>query len=237
MLRALSIALLLFLGIAQTGCEEGLEDLVNDDSLTNEEVVAGLKEALKVGTDSTVVQLNAVDGYFKNELIKIFIPPEAQNAAEFVQNNVPGGEQIVADILVKMNRAAEEAASEAKPIFFDAITGITIQDGFNILNGADTAATGYLRVNTNSELMAAYTPKVENAMSSVGLQQAWTEFANIYNNFPTTFNPIPEDISAYVTAEALDGLFIVVGQKETDIRNNVQARVTDILEKVFGSLD
>jgi hypothetical protein len=239
-IRRTLVGLLITAGLVfQMGCDTA-EDILNNTGLSTEEVVAGLKQALTVGTDSTTKQLNVTDGYFGNALIKIPMPDYASNVIEVVQA-VPGGQQLINDVVLKMNRAAEMAAAEAKPIFWSAITGMTIQDGWNILKGTDTAATSYLRTNTTDSLYAAYRPHVEQAMTSVGVQQAWSTLSAEYNDIcaltPWLCNPVDEDISDYVTNKALNGLFVVVGQKETDIRTNAAFRVTDLLRKVFAEQD
>jgi uncharacterized protein (DUF736 family) len=221
----------LTLALPTTGCDEA-SDIINPPGLTDAEVIAGLKEALTIGTDSTVQQVNALDGYFGNALIKIQMPDYAQNAINVV-GNLPGGQALIDNVVLKMNRAAEAAAQEAKPIFWEAITDITIADGWNILRGADTAATSYLRVNTEDPLYTAYKPKVEAAMTQVGVQQAWSQLTDLYNTVPLV-EPVPTDISDWVTSRALRGLFVVVGQKEAQIRNDVTMRVTDLLRRVFA---
>jgi Protein of unknown function (DUF4197) len=225
--------------VPQMGCDE-VENILGTTGISNEEVVDGLKEALKVGTDSTVTQLNINDGYFGNALIKIPMPEYADNVVQLV-NQLGGafGQQLINTVVLKMNRAAEEAAVEAKPIFVNAITGMSIQDGWNILKGADTAATGFLRSNTNESLYVLYRPYIETAMTSVGVQQAWLELSDYYNTICIFggCNPVPTDISDHVTNKALNGLFVVVGQKETAIRNNVANRVTDLLRRVFAEQD
>lgn len=240
-----AILMLCVVALPLTSCLEE-EDLNN--ALSEEEVVAGLKEALVVGTDSTVLQVSTLDGYLKNELIKIALPEEAQPLLQSALNNPLAGpllQPLVDQTIESMNRAAEGAATKAKPIFVDAITGITIGDGFAILEGPDTAATSYLKTNTFTDLETAYTPDVTAAMTEAGVQDVWADVTSIYNQYNLT-NPLtgtklfgddlPTDLSAHVTTKALDGLFVVVGQKETDIRNNLAARVTDLLRRVFGSL-
>jgi hypothetical protein len=217
------------------GCNEDI--LRNPESgLTNEEIIKGLREALTVGTDSTVKQVNALDGYFKNELIRIVLPPEAQQVQK-IAGQFPIVKTLLDTVVLKMNRSAEAAAKEATPIFKDAILKMTIVDGYKILKGTDTAATNYLRVNTFSPLQALYKPKVESAMTEIGVQQTWGEIVKVvdtYNQIPLVEKiTINRDISQYVTGKALHGLFIVVGQKERDIRKDPVKRVTDILRKVF----
>ena len=214
--------------LSLTSCDEGLLE----PKLTNEEIIAGLREALSVGTDSTVKQVNALDGYYKNTMIKILFPPEAQKAQEVI-SALPGGQALVDQFVMEMNRSAEAAAKESTPIFKNAIMGMTIADGYSILKGStDTAATNFLRKNTFTQLHGLYTPKIKDAMTSVGAQQTWESIANQYNAIPfvTKINP---DISNYVTGRALHGLFLVVAEKERDIRKDPTKRVTDILRKVF----
>lgn len=217
------------------GCDEDGNPLGGlDDQLTETDVVAGLKQALEVGTDSTVNQLTAVDGYLGNELIRLALPPEAAEVESAIRGLGAGA--LVDEFVLKMNRAAEDAATEAAPIFKNAITNITVDDGWGILRGVDTAATHYLRVNTYNELTGLYAPKIENSMSKVGAQQAWQAMTQQYNQLPLV-DPIETDISRYITTRALDGLFVTVGQKEQGIRNDVSLRVTDLLKEVFAEQD
>lgn len=203
-------------------------------TLTEEEVVAGLKEALRVGADTVTRHLNRIDGYYGDSLIRILFPEDARRVKAAIEA-LPGGPDLIAGLIVKMNRAAEEAADEAKPIFWQAIEAITITQGMQILKGDSTAATRYLESQTRDSLFARYKPRIQEAMESVGAQQAWGEIVDLYNSLPTTFNPIENrDLSAYVTDRALYGLFLKIGQHETRIRRDVQYRVTDLLQKVFA---
>lgn len=235
LIRIKLFSLVLLTALLMGGCSEDI--LRNPESgLTNEEIIKGLREALTVGTDSTVKQVNTLDGYLKNELIRIALPPEAQEVQK-IAGQFPIVKTLLDTVVLKMNRSAETAAKEATPIFKDAILKMTIVDGYKILKGTDTAATNYLRVNTFSPLQGLYKPKVENAMTEIGVQQTWGEIVKVVD----TYNQIPfvdkivitRDISQYVTGKALNGLFVVVGQKERDIRKDPIKRVTDILRKVF----
>lgn len=214
--------------IAFSSCEE-------ENTLSESEVVAGLKEALKVGTDNSVEQTSKTDGYFGNAAIKIFFPEEAQQIKTAVEAIPFVGKPAVDELIKKLNRAAEDAATEAKPIFIDAITNITIQDGFDILFGADTAATYYLRKNTFDQLKSAFSPKIGASLDKVKANDAWSEVTTLYNTVST--DPVNTDLTDYTTTKALDGLFVIVGEEEKKIRENPAARVTDILQKVFSELD
>lgn len=216
--------------------------LEEDQDKKSPDIIAGLKEALRVGATNSVLQLNKENGYFNNPInpaLKILLPPEAK-AVESTLRDIGLGPK-VDDFILQMNRAAEDAASEAKPIFYDAITGITIDDGMNILKGADTAATHYLKGRTFNSLQGIYQPKIKASMEKVNAQQTWETIATNYNDYATlpfvNQKPLPTDISAYVTEKGLVGLFKVVGQEETKIRKDPVARVTDILKEVFALQD
>jgi len=218
--------------------------LLNTDP-TDGEIGSGLKEALNVGIGKGVSELIKTDGYFGNELLKILLPPEAQQVQEIITKYVPGGDKLVKDAVLKMNRAAEDAANEAKPIFVDAITSMSITDAKNILFGNQNAATSYLRDKTLQSLVAAYAPKINNSLSKVGAIQAWEALSKPYNKFANSpaaslvkgAKPINPDLGAYVTQKALDGLFLKVSDSEKDIRQNIASRTSQVLQRVFGMLD
>jgi hypothetical protein len=212
---------------------------------TELEIGSGLKEALNVGVSQGVEQLLKTDGYFKNELIKILMPPEAVKVESIMRKYVPGGDKLINDAILKMNRAAEDAANEAKPIFVNAITGMTITDAKNILFGGNSSATNYLKDKTLSGLTQAYSPRINNSLDKVGASQAWKALADPYNKFANSpaaalvkdAKPINPDLGAYVTQKALDGLFFKVQEKENDIRQNLASRTSQLLQRVFGLLD
>ncbi|MEN2993342.1 MAG: DUF4197 domain-containing protein [Bacteroidia bacterium] len=213
------------------GCEK--VKLPLPEQLSEAEIVAGLKEALKVSTDTTVRLLNRLDGYYGDSLIRILLPPDGQNVWRAIAA-LPGGQDLLNDLTVRMNRAAEEAADEAKPIFWQAIEGLTITQGMQILKGDSVAATRYLREKTYDSLYVRYKPRIQEAMNQVGAQAAWEEIVNLYNSLPLVEPIQNRDLSAYVTERALYGLFLKVGQHETKIRRDVRYRVTDLLRKVFA---
>lgn len=201
--------------------------------LTEAEVVAGLKEALNVSTDTAVANGSMPNGYFLNPQIKIPFPEEASVVMSVV-NALPGGSILIDAFVQKLNSAAEDAAVKATPIFRDAILNITIDDAFGILNGADTAATNYLRVNTFSALYTAFKPDIQESLESVGAQQAWEDVIDLYNSVPFT-DPVDTDLANYTTNKGLNGLFILVGEEEIKIRNDISHQVTDLLQQVFGN--
>lgn len=236
-------------------CDEETVNALLSGELTEAEVIQGLKEALTVGTDTSVTTVSRVNGYFSDQAIKILLPDDVEQVLEDAKS-VPGYSQLVeplvndlkADVVLSLNRAAEDAAPQAKDIFVDAITGMTIADGFNILNGSDTAATAYLRANTYSQLTSAFSPSISTSLAKplVAGQSA----NQLYNSFVTEYNDVAgsfagqlagleeitsTDLGTYVTQKGLDGLFLKVAEEEKDIRNDPLARVTDILERVFGN--
>lgn len=208
------------------------EDLQLDDLLSDGDVVAALKEALTVGTDTAVFQGSALDGYLGNPDIKIFFPEEA-GIVQTVVGAIPGGDLLIDEFIVSLNRAAEDAADEAKPIIKDAIVNISFDDAMAILDGVDTAATNYLRLNTFSSLYDAFKPDIQNSLESVGAQQGWEEVIDLYNTIPFT-EDVNTDLADYTTNRGLDGLFHLVGQEEIKIRNDIEHQVSDLLQEVFG---
>lgn len=204
-----------------------------ENALTDEQIVAGLKEALKVGTENSVNSAHQTDGYFANLAIKILFPEDAA----FVKTALDaiGLSAITDELVLKLNRAAEDAADKAKPIFIDAITNMTILDALTILNGNNDAATQYLKANTYEQLKAAFKPDIENSLNSVGAAQAWTTVIDAYNTIPL-HQTVNTDLADYTTGKALDGLFVLVAKEEEKIRTDPAARINEILQQVFGSL-
>ncbi len=201
-------------------------------NLTNSEIIAGLKQALEIGSNNAGSQLSALNGYFGNQLIKILMPPEVRQVEQTLRSIGMGSE--VDKAILAMNRAAEDAAQKAAPIFVDAIRTITIQDGLSILRGGNGAATNYLKGRTTQQLTNAFRPVIENSLRKVDATKYWSQVFTIYNRLPTTRTKVNPDLTGYVTERALNGLFVTVEQEENKIRQNPSARVTDLLKKVFG---
>ncbi len=207
--------------------------------LTETEIVAGLKEALQVGADTSVATVNKTDGYFNNPLLKIPFPEDVLFVEDALSNltilGQPVGQTAVDAFVLKLNRAAENAAIQAKPIFLNAISGMTITDGLNILMGADDAATGYLRTNTYDNLKTTFQPDIQNSLDAVGAQVAWNEVSTLYNTVSST--PANTDLADHTTKKALNGLFTLITAEELKIRTDVGYRVSDLLKKVFAEQD
>jgi hypothetical protein len=217
-------------------------DKASNTSLSNEEVIAGLREALNVGTDTSVTILHKTDGYFRDEAVKILLPPEAQVMYQNL-SKVPGLDALMDKTILAMNRAAEDAASEAKPIFVSAIKGITIGDGFTILNGADTSATEYLRSKTYDSLYITFQPKINASLSkplvaNLSAEDTYSQMVDLYNTASLNgllFDQVTTNsLSEHVTKKGLNGLFLKVADQEKKIRKDPLAQVTDLLKKVFG---
>lgn len=202
--------------------------------LSNEDVIAGLKEALQKGTERSVDKAGATNGFWQNELIRIAFPPEAI----MVKNTLLdlGIKKPVEDFEMTLNRAAEEAAKEAVPVFVEAITSMTIQDGFNLLRGGENAATNYLREKTTATLTTKFRPVVEDATSKVALTKQWNTVATAYNTATllTGGKAVDPDLNGYVTQQAINGLFTLIAAEEKKIREDPLARTTDLLRKVFA---
>ena len=231
------LLILPLMALVFAGCDslQSLQNsLTTDTPLTEEETARGLKSALEVGTGKSVDILSKRDGYFKDPLVKILFPPEAQQAADKLRQLGMG--KLVDDFEESMNRGAEKAAVEAKPIFVNAIKQMSIRDAKNILFGADDAATQYFQTKTRTQLYNAFSPKVKTALDEVYATKYWTDITTTYNKIPLV-KPVETDLVKYTTDKALDGLFSKVAIEEKKIRDNPAARINELLKRVFGKLD
>jgi hypothetical protein len=199
-------------------------------SLSTSDVISGLKEALNNGVNNGTAKLSSIDGFFANAAVKILMPPEAEKVEKTLRNIGLGKE--VDNAILSMNRAAEDAAKSAAPIFLNAIKQMSISDAWGILRGGDTAATAYLRKTTTISLTNAFKPVIEISLEKVDATKYWNTVFTNYNKF--ALNKINPDLSSYVTDKALYGIFYEIGQQEMQIRKDPVARTTDILKKVFG---
>ena len=206
---------------------------VSVNSLSEIDIAKGLKDALIIGANNSSKQLNILDGFNKNNLIRIPFPPEVAQVATKLRDLGMGGK--VDEFEVTLNRAAEQAAKDAAPIFSDAITQMSITDAKNILTGSNNAATTYLQTKTTDALFAAFSPTIKSALGSNMATSKWTEITSIYNKLPF-ITAVETDLTKYTTNKALSGLFTVLADEEKKIRENPASRTTDILQKVFGSV-
>ena len=208
--------------------------LTEDSPLTSAEIGSGLKEALTLGIGKGSDRLSRTDGYFKSSY-KILLPEEAREITNKLQN-VPGFSEIENVILEKINRGAEDAAKKAKPIFVDAIKSMTFNDAMNILMGNNTAATQYLNQATYNNLYKEFNPVIIESLDKFNARKYWSDAVNAYNSIPFV-NKINSNLDDYITKEALNGLFGMVEKEEINIRQNIGARTTDLLKKVFAKQD
>jgi hypothetical protein len=236
-MRTHVLALVIGIGLVATPASAQVDQLLKGMGIGQQSGVpegkasAGLKEALQVATEKSVNLTGRPDGYFSNAAIKILMPEKLRSVEQGLRM-VGYGPQ-VDEFVLSMNRAAEQAASAAKQIFMDAITGMTFDDAKKILSGGNTSATEFFKAKTTDQLTAAFKPVVDKTMSQVGVTRQYQELMGRFDAIPfartQTF-----DIDGYVTDKALDGLFHVVGEQEMLIRTNPAARTTALLQEVFA---
>jgi len=205
----------------------------NANKLSSDEVVNGLKEALTVGAEKATASASQSGGFNQNELIRIPFPEEALEVKELAIK--VGMKNQVEEFEDTMNKAAEKASADAVQILVGAVSSMSVRNGYDILNGTDTAAAHYLRETTTDQLIEKFKPIVESAINEVDLTSYWQPLASTYNKNPFKKKEINPDLTSYVTGKALDGLFTLIKEEEKSIRENPEARVTDLLKKVFGN--
>ncbi len=214
--------------------QQVMEQLPQQDGLGNEQIAAGLKEALKKGIDKEVTKLMAPDGFYNDQLVKILLPPELQKVDKTLRDM--GMEQLADEGLKLLNKAASDAVKEAKPVFVDAITSMTFDDAKNILFGNRTAATEYLKQKTETRLYQKFKPQVQNSLHKVNADKVWSNIITTYNQIPFVQKVNP-DLTDYVTRKALEGVFKKVAVEEQKIRTDINERTSDLLRKVFALQD
>ncbi len=198
--------------------------------LSSKEVAAGLKEALSQGVEKGTKSLSSIDGFLADAAVKILMPPEAKKVEESLRRM--GLDKQVDNAITSMNRAAEDAAKSAAPIFINAIKGISIQDALGILRGSNDAATQYLKTNTTKALADAFRPVIESSLTKVDATKHWNTLFSTYNKI--SLKKVNPDLTEYVTEKALTGIFIKIAEEEENIRKNPTARASDLLKKVFS---
>ena len=199
--------------------------------LSSDDIAAGLKDALNHGIQKSTDKLSAADGFFKDAAVKILFPPEAVKMEKTLRSAGFGPQ--VDKAILDLNRAAEDAAKSAAPIFLNAIKSMSVSDGLNILRGSDTSATAYLRKTTSVQLTAAFLPVIQNSLQKTGATQSWKTVVDAYNKIPL-HSKVNSDLPAYATDKALYGVFFYIAVEEKNIRQNPAAQADDLLKKVFG---
>jgi len=204
----------------------------NTKGLTEKDAADGIKEALINGTGNSVNLVSVLNGYWGNPEIRIPFPKEAQEMESKLRSIGMGKK--VDEFNESMNRAAEKAATEAKPIFVAAIKGMTVKDAVNIVKGENNAATMYLKNTTSPELVTKFQPIIKTSLDNVNATRYWNDLVTIYNRIPLVRKMNP-NLSEYVTQKGIDGLFIMIAKEELKIRKDPLARTSELLKKVFGN--
>lgn len=231
-MKLTTIVLLTLLAVC-CGCINAgtIDDVLGRGGLDEDTVAAGLKEALRIGTERSTASTSQLDGFYKNALIRIALPEQYQTIGNTLRNFGMGS--YVDNFERSMNRAAERASGEAVDVFWAAIMQMTIQDAFGILNGGETAATDYFRTRTTEELTSRFQPVVRASMEEVGVYNVYNDLVARYNQLPID-KPAPVDLDEYVTTRTVNGIFTVLEGEEVRIRKDPAARTTELLRKVFG---
>ena len=200
--------------------------------ITENEAGQGIKEALSQGVTNAVLNLNKQDGFFGSDIYKMLLPPDAVKAEKTLRNLGMGAQ--VDKAVLAINRGAEDAVGFAKPIFVDAIKGMTLTDALNIIKGDKDEATKYFKDKTKQKLIEAFTPSVKSSLDKTEATKYYADIIKTYNKLPTTLKKADPDLTSYVVGKAVDALFDQVAKEEANIRANPLARTSDILKKVFG---
>lgn len=203
-------------------------------SFTETEAASGIKEALGQGVVKSILKLNTTDGFFKDAIYKVLLPPDAQKVENTLRSIGLGS--TVDRAILQINRGAEDAVGFAKPIFVNAIKSMTLQDAIGLVKNGDTSATHFFRTKTTTQLMAAFEPVIKSSLDKVNATRYYSDLINTYNNLPTTFRKINPDLASYVTEKATLALFDQIAKEEVNIRTNFAARTSDLLRKVFGAI-
>lgn len=227
---------LLCLVFTLSSCDE-LQQIANEVVLANpneSQISSGLKQALELGVERQVSELTKPGGFFQNEVVRILLPEELRKVETALRR--VGLNSLADEGLMALNRTAEDAVKEATPIFVNAIKNMSIQDAQQILMGNENAATQFLERQTTEELYSSFYPVVEDSFHKVGADEIWSNLISQYNSIPLTSN-VNTDLSDYITQQAMQGVFIMIAEEEKEIRNNVGARTTDLLRRVFSLQD
>ena len=234
-LYSLLFAITLFLSVqSQSILNKAKNVLTGKPQVTEAEAGGGVKEALNNGITSAVSHLNKPDAFFKSELYKVLLPPEAQKMEKTLRDLGLG--KMADDAIESINRGAEDAVGYATPIFVDAVRNMSFNDAKNILMGSESSATNYLQTSTTTPLYAKFNPVIKNSFAKVGADKVWTSIITKYNTIPfvTKVNP---DLTDYTTNKALEGVFKMIAVEEKNIRTDIKARTSPLLQQVFAMQD
>lgn len=229
MIRSFFVLLLFSILLASCGLLPATQNTV---PLTQSEATQGIREALDQGVGRGIAQLHREDGFFRNNTYKILLPAEAQKVEAVLRQM--GMDALVDRAVLQINRAAEDAVGAARPIFTNAITGMTLPDALAIVQGPQDAATQYFRQKTTSQLKEAFTPIIRLSLDKFSATKYYEELITTYNNFPTTLQKVNPDLAGHVANKAVVALFDQIATEEARIRSSAGARATPILKRVFG---
>ena len=202
-------------------------------SLSNQDAVAGLKDALIQGSGKAVAQLGTTDGFLGDAKVKIPLPDSIKRVESGLR--LVGMGRQADELVVSMNRAAEMAVKEATPILVDSVKKMSVQDAKGILTGGDNAATEYFRRTTSDQLTQRFLPIVKKMTAKVQLAEQYNSLAGQAASFGLVKQE-DANIDNYVTRKALDGLFLVIAEQERAIRKDPVGAATGMARKVFGLL-
>jgi len=235
MIKKIVLVIVIFQCVACSELQHVINQLPQSTSqIGNNQIASGLKEALNMGIEKQVTKLTEKNGFFSNELVKILLPEELQKVDNTLRK--VGLSKLADEGLKVLNRAAEDAVSQATPIFVDAIKGMSFNDAKTILLGDNNAATQYLTTNTQTALYSKFSPVIQNSFKKVGANQIWNNLITKYNSLPLTNNVNP-DLTDYVTQQALSGVYKMIAVEENEIRTKLSSRTTDTLRKIFALQD
>lgn len=229
--------LILVVAVSLSSCAEMqqvLNQLPQTQGIGGVDIAGGLREALNNGISKQVTKLTAVDGFYKNEAVKILLPEELRKVDSGLRKM---GLSALADEGLKvLNRAAEDAVKESTPIFVDAVRKITFTDAKTILMGNENSATIYLQNSTSTALYGKFNPVIKNSFNKVGADKVWANIITKYNSIPLV-NKVNPDLTDYVTNQAMNGVFKMIAVEEKNIRTNLSSRTSVLLQKVFAMQD
>jgi hypothetical protein len=229
--------LILMVAVSLSGCAE-MQQVMNQlpqvQGVNGIDIAGGLKEALNNGITKEVSKLTATDGFYRNEAVKILLPEELRKVDSRLRKI--GLSSLADEGLKVLNRAAEDAVKEATPIFIDAVRNMSFMDAKTILMGNQNSATAYLQSSTSTALYGKFNPVIKNSFSRVGADKVWASIITKYNSIPLV-NKVNPDLTDYVTNQAMNGVFKMVAVEEKNIRTNLNARTSALLQKVFAMQD
>ena len=229
--------LMLMVAVSLSGCAE-MQQVMNQfpqtQGIGGVDIAGGLKEALNNGISKQVTKLTTTDGFYRNELVKILLPEELRKVDSGLRKL--GLNSLADEGLKVLNRAAEDAVKEATPIFVDAVRNMSFADARGILMGSQNSATNYLQNSTSTALYGKFNPVIKKSFTKVGADKVWANIITKYNSIPL-INKVNPDLTDYVTNQAMNGVFKMVAVEEKNIRTNINARTSILLQKVFAMQD